>query len=323
MENKDSKLILNKILENVLMEQTGLVYDPINKNKKNKQEPPKDDESYLDLISDYWPVLAILGSYFIPKIIGAIFKRKSGGGTPEQILAKRSLKDLALLRSNFSTPQGLDKFKRILQRKYEKGLITKAERNEILELLDNPRVLVQIRSMMFNDAFNKFKRGQYSARKLIDDFLDLETKKEYAPILIQMEKDGLGGIKDDIASGVAKSIAKIKKFNLPVKTEEEFNKKIQDLDKAGKLKSIYGESFYNKWKNGKMDSGNWLGRAISKLRSETLRGDAYIYQATVKTIDDYVKLLKYNDLPVPTDVGDLNRAWKDYQLKQLFKPRKK
>lgn len=325
MENKNSKLILNKILENVLMEQTGLVYDPI--NKKNKTKAPVDkEESFLDNISDimtqYHILTWLLAATPVGLLLRRLLKRKPLPINPDAILAKSSLPELARFRTNFSTPQGQAKFKVILQKKYQKGLISKEERNKIIELLDDPAVIIQIRTRMFNTVFQRFKKGKVSAKELIDDYLDLKSKKEYAPVLIQMEKDGKGGIKSDIVSGVSKTIAKIKKLDLPVRTEEEFNKMIQSLDKAGKLKKIYGESFYNKWKSGKMDSGNWLGRAISKLRSETLNGSAYIYQATVKNIDDYVKLLKYNDLPVPTDAGDLNKAWKEYQLKQLFKPRK-
>lgn len=313
MENKQSAIILDHIIKkSLLQEQTGLVYVDPNKSKNDKSTGPV-SQTYR-----YVMIAIGLGALLIPGLRW-VYRRfsKSGAANAEAQLARMSIGDIVRFHKDLSSEKGLAKFKQSVQRRYEKGTLSKEDRNRIFNVLDDPQILKLIRERVFNRIFNQFKRGKKSADWLIAH-LDVATAKEAGPVLRQMEKDGTGGIQAKIGKEIKTGLIPGVTVKLPpVYNAESFNKVINTADKAGILEKIYGKEAVKQWKTKQTGLLNFDIKQLDNLLSFDKPG-AFVFKTEVKTLEQYKQLLKQNKMSIPADPTDMAKKWKFYQLKQIF-----
>lgn len=312
MENKNSEIILNRVLESILLEQTGLVYVGPPSDKK-KQDGP----GALGFISRWGTIFIWAAGLISTTLIGRFLHRrwkaiKSAGG-----ISKISWKELLSFQRNIGTPKGIAKLKRQCQQDVLNGKMTTEERNKIFSLLDDPQVLQSIREKVFDDVLKKFKRGQMPAEEFIAH-LDLKTAREVGPVIRQMEKDGVAGVQGKVGKEIKTNLIPGVTVKLPpVYNAESFNKVINTADKAGILEKIYGKEAVKQWKTKQTGLLNFDIKQLDNLLSFDKPG-AFVFKTEVKSLQQYKELLKQYNMSIPADPTDMAKKWKFYQLKQIF-----
>ena len=226
---KNNSIMLDQLIETVLLEQTGLVHDPVNKTDANANDTGTADSKLDDMI--FWGsvIIMVAGSWIGQKFLRGRLRNYIAGKLGSVQYKRLPTKTLLKLWRGMGNPANVNKFKKwcidntnfkvilekgstleSLAKKHKstsdaiweankdgafKGMrysdvgkqrivnvmiprvMTKAERDRIFLLFENPQTIRLIRRDLFKESFKRFKQGQVTANEFIKELTPAAAKK--------------------------------------------------------------------------------------------------------------------------------------------------